>query len=489
LATASTTTAPTTISSITPASDDGTTPVSDDETVLTSADRSSLESDNETYLTLRTWVAPESAELSNLSDVRAAKASGNLTRTDLVAENDTLVLELGSPGLSSAITAQNESNATARFRSWLATDGASLRVREATPGPSKPAIFVNVTDPGAATVIPDRDDTYYLVVDTETVPVTDDYEPTGDRTDLRWSEYRANFTLTNESGLVGSRTSVEDEVEVRPRDAGVVTEFGSNRVHVASAPNRSVSVKTSLAPGSKMTVVVEGPGEPFPLEATGQVRNASDGFVFAPTFDFSVVPPGTEFTVTVSHPGESQIEYGGSNGHGVVTEPTASVEWQTVSEQDASVAATLSRGGFVVVRRNATDGEIIGNSAYLEPGAVQTVLVSLDADLDSNVTLVAVAVRDSNADGQFDSQADEPYNTGNYDHRVATSTKVTFAEPRETANGTSLPAGNETTTDVVTEPSSPGDPGIPGVGSPGFGVGAALVALVGGLVALVARRE
>lgn len=439
--------------------------------------------DNGTALDLRTWVAPESAELSNLSAIDAAKASGNLTRAGVVAENDKLVLELRAEGLSSAIAARNESNLTARFSAWVATDGVSLRVRETTPGPSKPAIFVNVTDPDSATVVPGhRDDAYYLVVDTETVPVTDNYEPTGDRTDLRTSEYRANLTLTNESGLVESRASAEANFSVRPREAGVVTEFGSHRVHVGSAPNRSVPVKTTLAPGSKVTVVVEGPGDPFPFEATGRVRNASDGFVFAPTFDFSDVPPGTEFTVTASHRGESRIDYGDA-GRGVVTEPTASVEWRAVGELDASVSASLSRGGFVVVRRSSPDGEILGNSPYLEPGADQTVLVPLDAALDSNATLVAVAVRDSDDDGEFDPETDEPYTDGSF--RVADSKTVAFG-------GTDATTGSETTreattTAVATEPTSPAEPGVPGVGSPGFGVGAALVASL--VVALLVRRR
>jgi len=463
------------------------------EGTASSSDKGSIPvSDDATAYDIQTWVAPESAELSNLSEIDAAKASGNLTRTEVVAESDTLVLELRAAGLSSAIADRNESNATARFSAWLDADGVSLRVRETTPGASQRHLLVNVTDPDATTVVLGRDDTYYLVVDTETVSVTDDYEPTGEETDLRTSEYRANFTLTNESELVESRKSVEDEFEVRPRDAGVATGLGSNRVHVASAPNQSVPVKTTLAPGSQVTVVVEGPGDPFPFEATGRVRNGSDGLVFAPQFDFSDVSPGTEFTVTVSHPGESRIEYA-SLGHGVVTVPTASVEWRAVSEQDGSVTASLSRGGFVVVRRGSADGDLLGNSAYLEPGAEQTVLVPLDQDLDSNLTLVAVAVRDSDDDGQFDPETDEPYMTGNSDYRVVDSKSVAFGKAGESADGettdgtTGSPVQTGTTTETVTGTGIPAEPSVPGVGSPGFGVGAALVALL--VVAFLARRR
>lgn len=441
---------------------------------------------------LRTLVAPQSADLSNPNAIDVARATGNLTRSSVVARNDTLVLQLRASGLEGVVAAQNGSNATDRFDSWLDGDGVSLDVIQTTPSPERAPLYLNVTDPRATTVIHDaQNHSYYLVVDTERVPVTDRY-PGTDEDDVRTSEYRANVTLTDESGLVESRTSVEANFTVRDREAAVVTASGSDRVHVASAPNRSVPVKTALAPGSKVTVAVEGSGDQFPFEATGRVRNTSDGFVFAPEFDFSDVQPGTEFTVTVSHRGESIMGYGGPDG-GIVTEPTASVTWNTVSEQDASVTASLSQGGFVVVRRGSVDGDLLGNSAHLEPGAEQTVPVPFDQDLDSNATLVAVAFRDSDGDGQFDPETDEPYVTGNYDHRVATSTEVAFGEASETADrGTthettesSLQEG--TTSNLVTEPTSATDPAVPGIGSPGFGVGATLVALL--VVAFLARRR
>lgn len=242
-------------------------------------------------------------------------------------------------------------------------------------------------------------------------------------------------------------------------------------------------MKTTLAPGSKVTVEVDGEGDSFQFEETARVQNASEGFVVSPAFDFSGVAPGTNFAVTASHRGKSLMGYGGSDP-GTVIEPSASVELGRASTLDVGVTAELSYGGFVVIRRGSVDGERLGNSRFLDPGARETVLVSFDPDLESNVTLVAVAFRDSNGNGEFDPGTDQPYTDGEDDHRVATSKTVTFewanetTTSRTTGSTTEEPTGSATatTTEELTEPESPAELGS-GVEIPGFGVSPTLVAL------------
>lgn len=452
---------------------------------------------------LQAWVAPESANLSTLDDLNRARDTGNLTRTSLVAKNDTLVLELRASGLEGAIASQDGANVTARFSSWLDSSGVSLELFETTPGAERVALYLNVTDLGATTLISDqRNSSYYLVVDTERVAVSDRYEPTGEQHDLRTSRYRANFTLTSESDLADERESVTDDFEIRDRDAAVGAWFGSERAYVESAPNQTVRVRTTLAPGSNVTVVVDGEGDSFRFEETGRVQNASEDFVVTPRFDFSDVAAGTNFTVTAYHDGKSLMGYGGADP-GTVTEPSASVELGRASKLDVGVTAELSYGGFVVVRRGSVDGERLGKTRFLDPGKSETVLVSFDPDLESNVTLVAVAFRDSNGNGDFDPEADQPYTDGEHEHRVATSKTVTFEWSETTTRRTTSevttggttekPVRNGTVTTTEESPEtdheSPAEPGS-GVEIPGFGVGAALAGLVAGvLVALLAGRS
>jgi hypothetical protein len=345
---------------------------------------------------------------------------------------------------------------------------------------------VNFNDTRATTVVPDaRNETYYLVVDTGHVSTTNRYEGTDTGSGLRLSEYRANFTLSKRSALVDQPESVTAKFEVERREAEVQTGDGHDRIFVEPAPNRTVRVRTTLALGSEVTVVIDGEGDSFHFEETRRVRRVGEQSVVAPQFDFSEITPGTNFTVTVLQRGTSVMGYGGPNP-GTVTESNASVDLGPASKFNVRVTAELSHGGFVVVRRGSVDGELLGSSQYQAPGMRENINVRFDSTLESNTTLVAVAVRDSNGNGEFDPGTDRPYTDGEYDHRVATSKAVTFDWPDETTadptteSGESpMQNGTTTTTERPTDETS-AKPDSPGV--PGFGVGVTPIALLLGVL-------
>ena len=182
---------------------------------------------------LRTWVAPASAPLSNLSDVNAAMDAGNLTRSETVTRNDTLVLELRASGLDGAIAARNGSNVTARFFAFLSGGAVSLRVEQTNPGTEVRPGRIHLA-PNATRVVADSvNDSYYLVTDLSEGHVTGGY---GDGEVTEGDEYRANVTLSGSSALAADGRE------------SVVTNFS-----VVDSREESTTVETTTASGTTTT--------------------------------------------------------------------------------------------------------------------------------------------------------------------------------------------------------------------------------------------
>ncbi|USZ69081.1 hypothetical protein NGM10_04920 [Halorussus salilacus] len=172
---------------------------------------------------LRTWVASESANLSNRTELHAAMVAGTLTRSDAVTRNGTLVLELQASGLEGALAARNESNVTAEFFGLLEDGAANLEVRHINPGPSVPPKEIRLAEHDSTHLVPDaRNDTYYLVTDLSDANVTDSYG--GAELSVR-DEYEANLSVAGSSALASSGTE------------SVTAEFGmaESREEVADA--------------------------------------------------------------------------------------------------------------------------------------------------------------------------------------------------------------------------------------------------------------
>ncbi|PSP82891.1 type II secretion system protein [Halobacteriales archaeon QS_1_68_17] len=98
----------------------------------------------------------------------------------------------------------------------------------------------------------------------------------------------------------------------------------------------------------------------------------------------------------------------------LLTSPTASmvVADQTATDAVRIERVSLSDGGYVVLRANGPEGQVIGRSEYLPPGATADFEIELDDPPDSEVTVVAVPHRDSDGDRQFEyagGPVDPPY--------------------------------------------------------------------------------
>jgi hypothetical protein len=442
----------------------------------------------------RTWVASGSADLSNRTGVLGAKASGNLTRSDTLVKNDTLVLELRASGLEGALAAQNGSNATTAFLGLLDGEEAELRVLQTNPTPERRPAELHLAEYDSTRVVTDQaNDSYYLVADLQAANVTRGTVLAEIRAG---QEYDVNFSLPGASALSTNGTESARTAFAVVDPAVEFSTAGENREFAVPAPNRTVSGRTTLPPGTRLTVKLRSPDGDHAFSKTVRVRNGSDGHGrFAVDFDFSGVPDGTNLTVDVRADAYPALDFDPT--HVIVAEPTGNVEFGTADANGASLSATLSHGGFVAVHRGSADGELLGRSQYLSPDDDETTYVNFDPDLESNGTVVAVAYRDGDRDGEFDPGADEPYTDGDRDRRAATSESVTVGDSdettdrrttRETARTTTRsPVQEETTAEPVTEPESPAEPGVPGIGSPGFGVGSVLLALL--VCALFGRRR
>jgi len=140
------------------------------------------------------------------------------------------------------------------------------------------------------------------------------------------------------------------------------------------------------------------------------------------------------------------------------------------------VGVVTTDGGLVVVRNES--GDVVGVSEPFGPGATSPpVEVPRTAAVDGEFT--ATVVHDADGDGEYDEGSDAPYRVAG--DPVAASASVDFRlESPQTSTPTTDSPTTATSTDATTTPPSnststttPTDTFVPG-----FGVAAALVALL-----------
>ncbi|WP_276300333.1 BGTF surface domain-containing protein [Halorussus lipolyticus] len=443
---------------------------------------------------LRTWTATGSADLSGLRDLREAEDSGNLTRSAVVARNDTLVLELRASGLAGAIAAEEGPNATARFVAFLNRSGASLDVYD-LPGPEQQRAYLDVTDHSAVSVVPDpRNDSYYLAVETSEVNVTDGDGGTPANNRRPWGGHVANFTLRKSSAVTdGDRETATTEFRIEDAEATLDAPDETDRVLLAPGPNQTVSGRTTLAPGHRVTVEVRGPDGEIRSE-TVRVRNGTEtAGRFAADFYLSGVPAGSNVEVWVGHDGDSLLDH---YPHDATVPASVRLLDAAVNLTERGLTAQgvlvedarLSHGGYLAVHRGSADGEVITRSQYLTPDDEFGQFVDYGPALESNATLVVVAHRAGPGD-----TLGEPYAengsvvSDSVEFTVERETTTTTETTRRTTDlttATDSTATTDSTTATTVETRTP----YPQGDVPGFGVGAALVGLLAGL-GLAGRRE
>lgn len=423
-----------------------------------------------------TWQAPKDAtDFDDAAGVRAGIGKGTVTRATAVNASHVLLVQVDASGLAGAIAAADGSNATARFRSVLDEHGDVEVVQHlSTVGIHEEPARLHVLDGPGVEVLPDAGNgTYFVVVDPEAANLT-----RGDRdaaidhvTPYDGDGMRFDVTV----GLAAA-SPLTDRAEnasavVAPRRASVSTAPDGN-VHLDPATDQTVSGTTNLGTGWNVTVVLDGdddpatePDESFRLTREPAVESPTESSYrnarpFEGDFDLSAVPEASRnVNVDVRLDGRSLLD---APVPVTVAAPRASVGVDEIGSDArhtaATVTASLSTGGFIVLHEESANGPVVGHSEYLVAGDhTVTVYVGEPTEADD---LVVVAHRDANHNEWFDGPGtDLAYGEGDVRNAIALETPTT--------NPTSTVASATATGDNWTAPSPTAtvDTTVPGPGA------------------------
>jgi flagellar protein FlaJ len=92
----------------------------------------------------------------------------------------------------------------------------------------------------------------------------------------------------------------------------------------------------------------------------------------------------------------------------LLSSPVASMnmEGQFGGKAEVNVdSASLSDGGFIVVRQGTTEGDVVGVSEYLPAGASEDITIQLDREIDDEETIVLIPHQDTDDDRRYDAGA------------------------------------------------------------------------------------
>ncbi|MBX0324037.1 surface glycoprotein [Halomicroarcula sp. F13] len=439
------------------------------------------------------WTAPDDtfSDISDAADdddvaaVYELAANDNLTQSDTVAFDDTLVVQVEASGLEGAF--ESEGGDAEAYKSVSGTEDGifQLTLEEANPGANSAGDDFNINDittEDVAVIYDEANDTHFVAIDTDSVNSAD-----GDLSAVKdGDEYVANFTVSEESDLSEDTVAVNDTFTFEEPDS---TLNGDQDITVQAASGQEIPGTTNVAPGTEVTVKISSQSDasPFLKQPTAYVQ--ADGS-FTAVADFSENSPGTNFTASTAI---SDDEIDGTIG----AAPSASV---SISDQESNGetvvvdSATLSQGGFIAIHNGSATGDVIGASSYLEAGSHEDVEVTLDTTQSEDFTAVAMPHLDTDGDQTYDfPDNDGPYTANG--SAVTDSAAVTIVSGEETTTEqttteqttTEQPTTEETTEEATTmetttEETTTGDSG------PGFTAVLALVALVAAAL-LAVRRD
>lgn len=437
---------------------------------------------------LTLWRAPRGAA-ANLRTVEAIDASRETaTRFDSqrrvedsnddylpVATNETLIVEIEADGLDGAMAAASGSPLD-RFRTAVRETGATLQV-EQTPRsvpPSRDALTLDVLNSSATHLVSHAaNDTYYLVIDTSRLRVGLDEKWTDSLHIGSASNIGFAFRFSMQDGDFETDPPA-DLVAADYQNVGLSFSFPRVReqpVVLSPHANERILVRTTLAPGSRVTVNVSG-GVNRTVTRTVRVRNASIGPTFVVPLNLSATPNGTRFLV--------RFETGTPVGRfedtlrGVVRTPKATMQVDDDAVSDlALVVDSVSVTHATVVAVYGDDGTLHGTTA-VEAGTTQSLSVPLASTSSEPSAYRVVLFRDADRSGSL-TDADERYRVGGMP--VAATVATPDDGPNnETATATASRTELSPTTERPTTEAS----------SPGFGVLTTVLAIAGTL--LLARR-
>lgn len=396
-----------------------------------------------------------------------------------VATNETVVVAVKADGLDGVMAAATGSPLE-RFRTALQERGASFRVEQTreTVRPENRPLTPNVLNSSATHLVPHpENDTYYVVIDTQRL--------WGQREGSRDSPVHLG---SREIGFVYRFSMHEGDVDTDPpadlvsADYEVVERsFAFPRVQkepVVLTPqvDAQLLVRTTLAPGSKVTVNVSG-GVNRTTTRTVRVRNDSGAPSFVVPLDLSTEPNGTRFMVRFRK--GTPIGRFEDPLRGAVRTPRASLEVGDDPVSDLSlVVDSLHVTHQSIVAVHAQNGTLLSSTA-VDSGTTRSLSVPLTSTPSDPSTYRVVVYRDADRSGSL-TDADERYRVAG----VPVAATVA-AESTETESSTETATATETAS-VTTSAATDTATSTTEASTPGFGVVPSLIALVGTVV--VRRR-
>ena len=450
---------------------------------------------------LRSWVAPQDADLEDEDIDIYDRIGANLTQANDIADGDIVVHQIVASGVEGPLAYEEDVNGSSDVtQAFLRSTGGDAGENDAFN------FTVNRTNVGAnadedsmvltsnnVTVVDDPDNnTYFVAVELDNV---NQYESgTVVREDDEDDQITANFTVSKDTGLSDDNEGVEDDYTITDRDASLNTANGL--VTVQAAADQPVSGTTTIAPGSEIEVRLDSESDANPFIIRPEATVTPNG-TFTAMADMSDYSAGTNFTAQVLDVDGDEL--GDEEDGRITSAPTATV---SISDQESDGSevvvdsAQLSQGGFIAIHVGNASGDVIGHSEYLEAGSHEDITVTLDTPQDGDFTAVAMPHLDTNDNQAYDfsgGSTDGPYTSNGSAVVESANVTVTGGEtPTEGPTPTDEPTQTEGPTEEPTtmagtdEPTD--EPGTTASEGPGFTAAIALIALIAAAL-LAVRRD
>ncbi len=266
--------------------------------------------------------------------------------------------------------------------------------------------------------------------------------------------------------------TVSVEVGLFPDGIAIVTD--EEPLRVQQAAGRQLTGRSTLPDGTRLTVTVENVSGPaFRLSERVTVRDGR----FVATFDFSGLPTGQRFTVTVEQGPVVRDRVTGEVVPRARVSPDASATYEALTLD----SVTLPDGGYVVV--TTLDGKRVVASDRLSPGSYQGLTLTFEETPPLGEQEFVVTLRRDDGDGVLD-DGDPPYRLqGAAVSRVVSVTVPTPRTQTTTATVTATPTRQSTPTATPTPTTTPA--AADGATDGGAGAGFSFAAVFVGIVVLV----
>lgn len=384
-----------------------------------------------------------------------------------VASGDYAVVQFEESGLETALNASDLTGSAA-------ANGLKVNFTQTDPGPNHAAREYVATDGANVSVLPNfANDRIYVLWDTSDVPI---------ETRSGRNRYRAALSLTDESGLVASETTLATTTFTLESPSMSLSPEEDATHYPWENDTFTVTGHTNRAPNTTLEVRLRSEDPNAFLQLRDATVGADGGF--EADFDLGSVSRGTNATLWV----REYFLQTAQDVYLVAPDPSVRIDDQTANGTSLSVAyAEIPSGGFV--RLADESGEPVGRSDYLEPGRHENVAAELSTPLFEAQRLRAELVR-ADENGSYRANA-EPYATDGYvvnDTAVIDFPPAPTETPTATQTATATPTATPTPTPYPVVTRTPLPPAGASQSSLPLSPGVAVAAVLA-LGALLARRS